>query len=282
VELQFVEILNAQKHTQLLITVCWKCIYILLTLPVKTSRLPLINVTETDKMLRACIFLFFFIPLTFALAAVAIVCTVFDSTGKAYHLVAHAWSSISLGMAGVVVEVSGEENVPVGIPVIFMSNHQSNFDILALYQAIPRKFSWIAKEELFSYPIFGQSMKRAGYIPLNRSDGRKSLKSMLAAAAKINQGDSVVIFPEGTRSEDGNLIPFKKGGFLLAEKAKVPVIPLSISGSGLINPAKKLWLKPGTIRIRIAAPISTIAQGGSNRTEIMDQVRAAIAANLEV
>jgi len=232
-------------------------------------------------MLRAYIFLAFFIPLTFTLAAVAIVCTLFDGTGRAYHRVASAWSSISLGMAGVAVKVSGLENIPKSTPAIYMSNHQSNFDILALYQAIPGKFSWIAKEELFSYPVFGQSMKRAGYIPLNRSDGRKSLKSMIAAAARINQGDSVVIFPEGTRSEDGKLIPFKQGGFLLAEKAKVPVVPVSISGSGDINPAKKFRLKPGTIHIKFAEPISETAQVGRKRTDMMDQVRAAIQANLE-
>jgi 1-acyl-sn-glycerol-3-phosphate acyltransferase len=232
-------------------------------------------------MLRAYLFIMFFIPLTFAFAAIAIICTLFDGTGRAYHRVACAWSSIGLGMAGVQVKVSGQENIPKNVPVIYMSNHQSNFDILALYQAIPGKFSWIAKEELFSYPIFGQSMRRAGYIPLDRSDGRKSLKSMIVAAARINQGDCVVIFPEGTRSEDGNLIPFKKGGFLLAEKAKVPVVPVSISGSGEINPAKKFWLKPGTIRIRIAEPISATAQSGRNRAEMMEQVQAAISANLE-
>ncbi|GAM08679.1 1-acyl-sn-glycerol-3-phosphate acyltransferase 1, chloroplastic [Geobacter sp. OR-1] len=232
-------------------------------------------------MLRAYLFLMFFIPLTFAFAAIALVCTLFDGTGSAYHLIACAWSSVSLRMGGVSVEVAGRENVPENVPVIYMSNHQSNFDILALYQAIPRKFSWIAKEELFSYPIFGHSMRRAGYIPLDRSDGRKSLRSMVAAAARINQGVSVVIFPEGTRSEDGQLIPFKQGAFLLAEKAKVPIVPVSISGSGAINPAKQLWLKPGTIHIRFAEPISEIAQTGRKRADLMNQVRAAIEANLE-
>lgn len=223
-----------------------------------------------------------FIPLTVAFAAVAIICTFFDSVGSAYHRVACAWSAVGLRMAGVRVEVSGVERIPDNEPVIFMSNHQSNFDILALYQAIPRKFSWIAKQELFSYPIFGQSMSKAGHIPLDRSNGRKSLQSMISAAAKITTGHSVVIFPEGTRSDDGNLIPFKQGGFLLAEKAKVPVVPVTISGSGKINPANKLQLSPGVIHIRFADPISRTALSGRTRTDLRDQVRAAIAANLEV
>lgn len=231
-------------------------------------------------MLRAYLYLVLFIPLTFALAAAALLASFFDRTGGSYHRIACFWSSISLWMAGVRVAVAGRGNIPEG-PVIFMSNHQSNFDILALYQAIPKQFSWIAKEELFSYPIFGQSMRRAGYIPLDRSDGRKSLKSMIAAAEKIRQGSSVVIFPEGTRSEDGRLIPFKKGGFLLAERAGVPIVPVAISGSGTINPAKQLRLQPGTIRIRFAAAIPAADQTGHNRAGLMDRVRAAIDAHLE-
>jgi 1-acyl-sn-glycerol-3-phosphate acyltransferase len=232
-------------------------------------------------MLRAYLFLIFFIPLTFVLAAIALVCTLFDASGRMYHRIACLWSSISLKMAGVTVETSGQDLVPLDEPVIFMSNHQSNFDILALYRAIPRRFSWIAKEELFSYPVFGQSMRRAGYIPLDRSDGRRSLKSMISAAAQINQGDSVIIFPEGTRSEDGRLITFKKGGFMLAERAQVPIVPVTINGSGRINPAKKLWLAPGTITIRFSEPVSVTAQRGRKRGELLEQVRAVIDANLE-
>ncbi len=232
-------------------------------------------------MLRACLFLLCFIPFTFVMAAIALFCTMFDSSGKAYHRIACLWSRIGLKMAGVTVEVSGQEFVPHDKPVIFMSNHQSNFDILALYQAIPKRFSWIAKEELFTYPIFGHSMRRAGYIPLDRSDGRRSLRSMVAAAARIREGNSVIIFPEGTRSPDARLIPFKKGAFLLAERALVPIVPVTISGSGSINPAKKLWLKPGVIRIHLAEPISVTAQTGRRRDDLLEQVKAAISANLE-
>jgi 1-acyl-sn-glycerol-3-phosphate acyltransferase len=232
-------------------------------------------------MLKAYLFLLFFIPLTIACAATAIICTFFDASGTLYHRIACFWSKVSLMMAGIRIEVSGQQLVPQGEPVIFMSNHQSNFDILALYRAIPKRFSWIAKEELFSYPVFGHSMRRAGYIPLDRTDGRRSLKSMVAAAARISHGDSVIIFPEGTRSEDGQLIPFKKGGFLLAERAQVPIVPVTINGSGRINPAKKLWLTSGTISIRFSEPISTSAQKGLRRGDLLEQVRAAINANLE-
>jgi 1-acyl-sn-glycerol-3-phosphate acyltransferase len=219
--------------------------------------------------------------MTLFFSCVAIVCTLFDGTGSYYHRIACLWSFLGLKLAGVTLVVSGLENVPLTEPVIFMSNHQSNFDILSLYQAIPKQFSWIAKEELFSVPLFGQSMRRAGYIALDRSDGRRSLKSMISAAERINGGASVIIFPEGTRSDDGRLIPFKRGGFLLAEKAKVPVVPVAISGSGRVNPAKKLWLKPGEIRIRFAEAISVSSQVGKRRDDLLEQVKAAISANLE-
>ena len=137
-----------------------------------------------------------------------------------------------------------------------MSNHQSNFDIFALLAAMPRQIHWIAKKELFDIPLFGPSMRRGGYIPLDRGDGRKALQSMDEAAATIHQGKSVVLFPEGTRTPDGNLLPFKRGGFILARKAAVPVVPVTINGSGKINPAGQIRLYSGDIRITLHPPIA--------------------------
>jgi 1-acyl-sn-glycerol-3-phosphate acyltransferase len=201
-------------------------------------------------MLRAYLFLLIFVPLTFVLALSAIVFTLFDSTGRFYH--AHA-----------------------------RSNHQGNFDIHSLLLAIPRQFAWIAKEELFAIPVFGHSMRRGGYIPLDRSDGRRALRSIEAAAAKIKNGQCVVIFPEGTRTLDGSLLPFKKGGFLLAARAGVPIVPVSINGSARVNPRNRIELYPGTITIRFGDPIATAEEGGARREQLMDKVRAAITAGLE-
>jgi 1-acyl-sn-glycerol-3-phosphate acyltransferase len=232
-------------------------------------------------MLRARLFLLIFVPLTAMIALSTIFFTLFDPTGRFYHTHAKIWGRLGLWLAGVKLEVTGLDKVPVGEPVIFMSNHQGNFDILALLDAIPRPFAWIAKEELFAIPIFGYSMRRGGYIPLDRSDGRSALKSIEAAAAVIRKGRSVVIFPEGTRTPDGALLPFKKGGFLLAARAGVPIVPLTINGSARINPAKRLELYPGTIRVRFADPIPTTGGGSARREELMEEVRAAIAAGLE-
>jgi len=232
-------------------------------------------------MLRAYIYLAFFIPMTCLLALSAILFTLFDRSGRIYYAHARAWGRIGIWMAGVKLEVSGQEKVPLDKPVIFMSNHQGNFDILSLFVAIPRQFDWIAKEELFAIPVFGHSMRRAGYIPLDRSDGRSAMKSIEAAAEMIKGGRSVVIFPEGTRTTDGNLLPFKRGGFLLAARAGVPIVPLTISGSGRVNPCKRLELYPGRIRIRFADPVMPGKGGGAHRDTLMEEVRSAIEAGLE-
>lgn len=229
-------------------------------------------------MIRAYLFLAFFIPYTGLVALSAICATLIDRTGRWMHRHACFWAWGGLTVAGVNYQVSGSENVPTDGAVIFMSNHQGNFDILTLYQAIPRSFAWLAKEELFKIPIFGHSMTRGGYIPIDRSDGRKALKSLDAAAQLIRGGRSVLIFPEGTRTTDGLLLPFKRGGFILAAKAGVPVVPIAITGSLAINPPRQIRLYPGTVSVRFGKPIdaSTIKPA-----ELQDRVHSAITALLE-
>jgi len=233
-------------------------------------------------MVRAYLFLALFIPLTFLFAASAIVCTLLDASGRAYAFHARLWARLSLAMAGVRVAVRGAELLPDG-PVIFMSNHQSNFDILALEATMPRRIYWIAKKELFDIPVFGPSMRRGGYIPLDRSDGRKALKSMDNAATIIRTGKSVVMFPEGTRSKDRNLLPFKRGGFLLALKAGVPVVPVTINGSGRINPAGRTRLYRGAITITLHPPLipAMDLSKAEAETRLMEQVHGAISSALE-
>ncbi|HEX9080379.1 MAG TPA: lysophospholipid acyltransferase family protein [Desulfuromonadaceae bacterium] len=233
-------------------------------------------------MLRAYLFLAVFIPLTFLFAASAIVWTLLDGSGRSYAFHARLWARLSLAMAGVKVDLRGGEHIPDG-PVIFMSNHQSNFDILALEATMPRRIYWVAKKELFAIPVFGASMRRGGYIPLDRSDGRKALKSMENAAAIIRDGKSVVMFPEGTRSKGRNLLPFKRGGFLLALRAGVPVMPVTINGSGRINPAGRIRLYRGNITITLHPPLATPADlpRGEAEARLMERVRTTISSTLE-
>lgn len=214
--------------------------------------------------LRAFLFMGIFFPLTFPIALSAIICTLFDRSGRSYAAHARFWGRLGIRLAGVRVTVNGSEHLSDG-PIIVMSNHASNFDILALQGFFPRSLSWIAKKELFDIPVFGHSMRHGGYIPLDRGDGRKALKSMEEAAKQIRNGKSVIIFPEGTRTRDGKLLPFKRGGFLLAARAGVAVVPVTINGSFQINPGGALKLYGGTISIDIHAPIA-IPEGMKRNT----------------
>lgn len=233
-------------------------------------------------MVRAYLYLAVFIPLTFVFSASAFIFTLFDSTGRIYTWHARLWARAALALNGVNVTLAGTEHLKDG-PAIFMSNHQSNFDILALIAVLPRQLHWIAKKELFDIPVFGPSMRRGGYIPLDRGNGRKALQSMDEAAATIHQGKSVLLFPEGTRTEDGNLLPFKRGGFILARKAAVPVIPITINGSGRINPANQIRLYSGNIHITMHPPVVVPSGLGRSETEIwvMEAVRKQIESALE-
>ena len=232
--------------------------------------------------LRAFLFMGIFFTLTFPIALSAMICTFFDRSGHSYAAHARFWGRLGIRLAGVRVAVSGVDYLPAG-PIIVMSNHASNFDILALQGFFPRALSWIAKKELFHIPIFGHSMRYGGYIPLDRGDGRKALKSMEAAADQIRGGKSVIIFPEGTRTRDGRLLPFKRGGFLLAAKAGVPVVPVTINGSFRINPGGTLRLHGGAVTIQIHPPITVPAGMKQTAAEayLLEQVKTGIEAGLQ-
>jgi len=231
---------------------------------------------------RAYLYLFVFIPVTSLFAVSACFCTSFDSSGGSSAFHARLWARFGLALNNTPVELRGTEHLPDG-PFILMSNHQSNFDILALIATIPRRIYWIAKKELFDIPIFGPSMRRGGYIPLDRSDGRKALKSMDNAAAIIRQGSSVVMFPEGTRSRDGRLLPFKRGGFMLAARAGVPVIPVTINGSGRVNPGGRVKLYSGRITLTLHPQVDVPEGMKKSEAEVwlMERVRSVITSGLE-
>jgi len=233
-------------------------------------------------MLRACLYLLFFVPWTLFCTFFALLSTFIDRSGKTYHWLALRWSSGCLWAAGIRLIIEGTEYLPCDRPLIFMGNHQSYFDIPVLFRATTLPFTWLAKEELFRIPLFGHSIRAAGYIPINRGNGRESLKSLNRAAALVKAGRSVAIFPEGTFTVDGNLLPFKRGGFILAEMSGVPIAPFSISGAIKINPPGNLLrLSPGVIRIKFSPVIEIDASTARHPTLLMEQVRLAIASGVE-
>ncbi len=218
---------------------------------------------------------------TLALGILAFVTALFDRKGKVVHRYARLWGRVALWANGVKVKVSGLENLKGKGPYIFMSNHQGSYDIFALLGHLPFQFKWLAKKELFSIPFFGWTMAAAGYISIDRKGTRETVEAMNEAARRIREGMSVVIFPEGSRSQNGTIQPFKKGGFTLAIKSRVPIVPVAIDGSRTIMPKDSLKISPGEIRIQLGSPIETDNLLLKDRELLMAKVRERISQNLE-
>ena len=166
-------------------------------------------------------------------------------------------------------------------PYIYMPNHQSNFDIPVLLGHLKVQFRWLAKMELFKIPIFGRAMRKAGYISIDRNNRKSAINSLKAAAEKIKNGVSVLIFPEGTRSRDGKIRPFKKGGFVMAIESGVPIVPVVISGTREIMTKGKFRVNPGQIHMRILTPIDTSIYTRKTKEVLMERVRRVICEHFE-
>jgi 1-acyl-sn-glycerol-3-phosphate acyltransferase len=197
------------------------------------------------------------------------------------HKIANLWARMLLWLTNTRVEVIGRENVLMNRPQIFMANHQSDFDILIVLAHIPGQFRWIAKKELFKIPVFGKAMRNAGYIEIDRQNHEKALKSLDEAAQKIREGKSVVTFPEGTRSRDGKLKPFKQGMFHLAIRSGVPIVPISIIGANEIMPKRTLKVRPGRITMVIDRPVDVSGYTLDTRGELIEKIRDIIVRNSE-
>ncbi len=221
------------------------------------------------RLITSIVFPFVF-PLSFlCFGLVAVVAARIRGSSSVAHTIAQAWARTVFAILGIRIETAGLENVPVDRPVIFACNHASQMDILALYLALPVEFRFVVKEELFRIPVLGLAMRTAGYVPINRSGGKAAIKSLREAAARIREGTSVVIFPEGTRSPDGSLASFKPGGFLLASKSGCPIVPVAIRGSHKVLPKGSAVCRPGTITVMTGEPILTVREGRPVKRDIL-------------
>jgi len=221
----------------------------------------------------SCIYL---VCSTIVLSTVAIVVSLFDKRGASAHCIGRFWASLHLKVSGVKVVIKGLEHL-ANPPYVFMCNHQSALDIYTLLACLPLSFKWIAKRQLFKIPFIGWAMTRTGYISIDREKPREALKAMEEAARKIRAGMNIIIFPEGTRSFDGNLLTFKKGGFTLALRAMVPIVPIGVYGTSQLQPKGSfIPKKKGVIYINIGEPIILEGLDRSAKTKVMDDVRERI------
>lgn len=232
-------------------------------------------------MIRSALIVTLGVAITGFISFWCIIISIIPNSENRIHKIAKLWAKILLLMSNTKVEVVGKENILRGKPQIFMANHQSDFDILIVLGHMPGQFRWIAKKELFSIPVFGAAMKAAGYIEIDRGNHEKALQSLDEAALRIREGKSVMSFPEGTRSRDGEIKAFKQGIFHLAIKSGIPITPVSIIGSGKIMPKRSLKITPGRVKMVIGKPVDVKSYNIENRHELIDQVRKVIITNYD-
>jgi 1-acyl-sn-glycerol-3-phosphate acyltransferase len=232
-------------------------------------------------MIRTALIMIWIVLETFVLAVIAVGISLFTRTGNAVHIIARLWAKAILAVSRIQVTVNGLANIDPSMFYIYMSNHQSNFDIPVLLAHIPGQFRWLAKAELFRIPIFGRAMRGAGYISIDRFNRISAIESISAAAEKIKEGVSVMIFPEGTRSKDGRIRPFKKGGFILAVDAGVPIVPIIIRGTRPIMAKGDLRIQPGEVFLDIKKPIATAGYSRDTKDDLIERLRTVICEGFE-
>jgi 1-acyl-sn-glycerol-3-phosphate acyltransferase len=216
------------------------------------------------------------IPATLFFGVTSILTSVLPGRDRFYTFWARSWSQIILFFARVPVRIEVAEPARAVPEAIFMSNHESLLDILALFLAVPHDIKFVAKSSLFSIPILGWSMRRGGFVPVDRKAREKAREALGGIEERLKRGDSVLVFPEGTRSRDGTLGPFKKAGFLLALKTGLPIVPIGISGARAILRRGDFRLHEGLITVKVGEPIPTAGLGVARRAELMERVRTEI------
>ena len=211
-------------------------------------------------------------------AIVAALLGVKHRTGGVYDWSTTDWSRDILRAAGTPVRVEGMERIPRDGPVVYASNHSSMFDIWALSATLPGSTRFVGKEELERIPLLGRAMRAAGHITIDRAVKKRAFEAYDKAARTIRRGISAVVFPEGTRSRTGELLPFKNAPFALAIAAQVPLVPVYVDSTFQILPKGGFRLRPRPVRILVGEPIATAGMTPEDRERLRDRTRAAIVA----
>lgn len=205
-----------------------------------------------------------------------------DPHGKLVYRIGRFWTWTILKLGGVSLRVLGLDQIDPRQPYVFIANHQSNIDIPVLIQSlIAHQLRWVAKKELLWIPFFGWALWASKHILVDRADPRSAIKSLKTARERIRAGISIVVFPEGTRSRNGTLLRFKKGGMLLALQTGTPIVPITINGSRNVLPAGAWRLLPGTIDVIIDRPVAVKGLRPGKLRELSTQIRETIEKNLQ-
>ena len=184
-----------------------------------------------------------------------------------------------LAVSFVRTEIKNKEKIQPGTSYIIISNHQSLYDILALVTVLGIQYRWFIKKEVLKIPLFGYGLYASRNIFIDRSNTARAIESINRGFRRLPKGVSVMVFAEGTRSPDGKIHEFKKGGFIPAVERRIPILPVTVNGSRRILPKGSLVLKPGKIQVVIGDPIDTVAYTHEGVQELIDKTRQAVIAN---
>jgi 1-acyl-sn-glycerol-3-phosphate acyltransferase len=202
--------------------------------------------------------------------------------GAWVYRMARWWSRGLLLFSGVRVDGDFMTELDSGQRYIFMSNHQGLYDIPALIVTLPGQTRFLAKRSLFQIPVFGWALKAGGFISIDRENRSRASESFSEAVRRLSEGASAMVFPEGSRSLDGELLPFERGGFLLALKSGLPIVPVGIRGSLEVRRRGSRVVRPGRITIHYGRSLGVDAYGVRGRDELMHEVRQRIAQLVEL
>jgi len=187
------------------------------------------------------------------------------------------WARLVLFTGGIKVTVDGKENIDPGTPYVFISNHQSTIDIPVCVASIPSSLRMIAKKELFRVPIFGWGIWVGGFIKVDRENREKAIESLNQAAERLKKENiSPLVYAEGTRSPDGKIHPFKKGGFVLAINSGRQIVPVTIKGTNKIMPKNSYTIFSGHVHIHIGKPVDTSEFDFAARNDLVKKVQDVI------
>lgn len=194
---------------------------------------------------------------------------------RGMYAVGHAGVAMALALAGIRFRVVGRDHVPPRA-VVFCSNHESNVDPPVLFRALHPQLHVLYKAELHKFPIMGTVLDVGGFVPIDRGDREKAMDAIRLGAESIRAGNSFLIFPEGTRSRTGELLPFKKGGFIMAIEAQAPIVPVAVQGGRNAMRKGSAWVRPVHVTVRIGKPIPTAGLTLEDRDRLIEQVRGSV------
>jgi len=227
-------------------------------------------------MLRTIWTIIVAVVVTIPCATTVLIIAMLSSASPWIDPVIRLWARLILWGAGIDIRAEGIETIDRGKRYILIANHHSYFDIPCIFAAIPQPIRFMAKKSLFSIPIFGWAIGRAGFIPIDRKNRRTAVKSFDLAVERIRKGNTIVIFPEEGRSREVAMRPFQRGAFLLAIRSELPILPLAIEGTYEVLRVGAKRVTPGVVTIRVGTLIETAGVSVRAKDTLLEQSRGQI------